>query len=150
MAKIKYQLGILISTIIALGASSPKACAQKKGGTGSAVGGGVSAPPTTAGTSSPGSPGGTSTPSTQILTVIADEGGIVTVAGNSCSGTCSYSFAEGSFVTLTAIPMAGYDFDGWGGGGEGGGGECDSEDGNVCIMEMDQTKTIEAYFFVEE
>lgn len=45
-------------------------------------------------------------------------------AGLSCGGTCSYAFADGTPVTLTATPAAGSKFVGWSGAGCSGTGTC--------------------------
>ncbi len=67
-------------------------------------------------------------------TVTSDTGGIA------CGATCSASFAAGTPVKLTAIPIAGYQFSGWGGNCVG--------YGNSCMLTMDAAKTVTANFDV--
>ena len=51
------------------------------------------------------------------LTISKNEAGSGTVtsspAGINCGSTCSYGFSEGTVVTLTATPAAGFTFTGW-------------------------------------
>ncbi|GEM_PF-1686129 len=65
-------------------------------------------------------------------TVTSNPGGIV------CGTTCSANYASGSNVTLTAIPVSGYEFTGWGGACSG--------YGNSCKITMDSAKTVTANF----
>jgi len=60
------------------------------------------------------------------LTVSVAGSGTVTSApaGISCSATCAASFTSGTWVTLTAVPAAGWTFTGWSGGGCTGAGTC--------------------------
>ena len=67
-------------------------------------------------------------------TVSSNVGGIV------CNSTCSASFASGSSVTLTAIPVNGYQFTGWGGACSG--------YGNSCTVTMNAAQTVTANFAV--
>ena len=67
-------------------------------------------------------------------TVTSDTGGII------CGATCSSNFANGTPVKLTAIPISGYQFSGWGGNCVG--------YGNSCILTMDTAKTVTASFDV--
>ncbi len=46
------------------------------------------------------------------------------VGGIACGATCSGNFASGTQVTLTAIPVSGYQFTGWGGACRGYGNSC--------------------------
>jgi len=69
-------------------------------------------------------------------TVVSDVGGIA------CGGTCSASFASGLAVKLTAIPVDGYQFSGWGG-------DCRvCAYGNACTLTMDAAKACAANFDV--
>lgn len=69
-------------------------------------------------------------------TVVSDVGGIA------CGGTCSSSFASGLAVNLTAIPVDGYQFTGWGG-------DCRvCGYGNACTVTMDAAKSCAASFDV--
>ncbi len=54
---------------------------------------------------------------TKTLTITVNGSGTVTSnpAGINCGAACSASFLEGSTVTLTATPAAGWKFDGWSG-----------------------------------
>ena len=67
-------------------------------------------------------------------TVTGDTGGIA------CGATCSSNIASGTSVKLTAIPIAGYQFSGWGGNCVG--------YGNSCMLTMDAAKTVTANFDV--
>ena len=66
--------------------------------------------------------------------VISNVGGIV------CGKTCSANFPSGSLVTLTAIPVSGYQFTGWGGACSG--------YGNSCTVTMSKAQTVTANFAV--
>ena len=66
--------------------------------------------------------------------VTSDTGGIT------CGSTCSQSYASGTAVTLTAIPVTGYQFSGWGG-------SC-REYGNTYKLTMDAAKSCTAKFEV--
>ena len=65
-------------------------------------------------------------------TVKSDSGGI------NCGTTCSANYASGSNVTLTAIPVSGYQFTGWGGACSG--------YGNSCTVTMSTAQTVTAKF----
>ncbi len=67
-------------------------------------------------------------------TITSDTGGIV------CGATCNANFATGTSVTLTAIPVTGYQFSGWGGACFG--------YGNSCTLTMDAAKSVSAKFEV--
>lgn len=67
-------------------------------------------------------------------TVTSDTGGIV------CGSICTATFNTGVSVKLTAIPIAGYQFSGWGGACSG--------YGNSCIVTLDAAKTVTANFEV--
>ncbi len=67
-------------------------------------------------------------------TVTSDTGGIA------CGATCSSNIVSGTSVKLTAIPIAGYQFSGWGGNCVG--------YGNSCMLTMDSAKSITANFEV--
>src|ERR1700733_14996381 len=56
---------------------------------------------------------------TGLLTITPTGSGTITStpAGIDCGATCSYSFAIGEMVTLTAAPTNGTTFTGWNGGG---------------------------------
>ena len=60
------------------------------------------------------------------------------VGGISCGTTCSANYASGSNVTLTAIPVSGYQFTGWGGACSG--------YGNSCTVTMSTAQTVTAKF----
>ena len=71
-------------------------------------------------------------------TVTSDTGGIA------CGATCSANFATGVSVKLTAIPVDGYQFSGWGGA-------CLGHVGinrNTCTLTMDAAKSCTAKFEV--
>lgn len=59
-------------------------------------------------------------------------------AGIICGGTCSHDYANGTMVTLTAIPATGSALAGWSGGGCSGTG--------VCIVTVDGQKSVTATF----
>jgi hypothetical protein len=59
-------------------------------------------------------------------------------AGIDCGLDCSEPYTNGTVVTLTATPDAGYYFGGWTG--------CDSPSENICTMTMDSDKTVTANF----
>ena len=60
--------------------------------------------------------------------------------GINCGSTCSASFAKSSSVTLTATAASGSTFKSWS--------DCASSSGNICIVTMDQTKTVTATFVI--
>jgi len=62
------------------------------------------------------------------------------LGGFACGRTCSASFASGTLVTLTAIPVSGYEFTGWGGACRG--------YGNSCTVTMNAVQTVTANFAV--
>lgn len=57
-----------------------------------------------------------------------------------CGATCSANFANGTVVKLTASPVAGYQFSGWGGACSG--------YANFCTVTMDAAKSVTAHFAV--
>ena len=59
-------------------------------------------------------------------------------AGIDCGPTCSAAFIDGTVVTLTAIPDANSDFNGWSGGG------CFGY--STCVVTMDQARSVTAGF----
>ena len=67
-------------------------------------------------------------------------GGTVTsnVGGIACGTGCSASIASGTAITLTAIPVSGYQFTGWGGACTG--------YGNSCTVTMSAAQTVSANF----
>ena len=65
---------------------------------------------------------------------------ISNVGGINCGANCSASFPSGSLVTLTAIPVSGYQFTGWGGACSG--------YGNSCTVTMSTAQTVTAKFAV--
>ncbi|PZN86542.1 MAG: hypothetical protein DM484_00800 [Candidatus Methylumidiphilus alinenensis] len=67
-------------------------------------------------------------------TVVSNVGGIA------CGSSCASTIASGSTVTLTAIPVDGYQFSGWSG-------DC-SGYGNSCTLMLDTAKTVTANFAV--
>ena len=78
------------------------------------------------------------------LTVSNASGSVGTVSSNvggiACGALCSASFASGTAVTLTAIPVSGYQFTGWGGACRG--------YGNSCTVTMNPAQTVTANFAV--
>ena len=55
-----------------------------------------------------------------------------------CGGTCSYSYVDGTQVTLSAAPAPGYTFTGWTG--------CDNMNGSFCSVTMTTAKDVMASF----
>jgi Divergent InlB B-repeat domain/Putative Ig domain len=80
-----------------------------------------------------------SAPTLRTLTVDLNGGGLgsVTDAGGaiSCPGSCAHGFADGTRVTLTALPGKGSRFTGWSGGG------CSGTDTCEVALGADQTVT---------
>lgn len=76
------------------------------------------------------------------LTVTKTGNGTGTVtsapAGINCGATCSFGFASGTVVTLTATPGAGQNFTGWAGGGCSGVG--------TCVVTLNAATTVTATF----
>jgi outer membrane protein assembly factor BamB len=60
------------------------------------------------------------------------------VAGIECGSTCSHSYDNGTAVTLTASPSAGFEFSGWSGAGCSGTG--------TCTVTMDRDASVAAAF----
>ncbi len=67
-------------------------------------------------------------------TIISDYGGIT------CGTACAQSYDKGSVVVLTAIPVSGYQFTGWGGACSG--------YGNSCTVTMNAAQTVTANFAI--
>lgn len=66
-------------------------------------------------------------------------GGTVTLpSGTSCTGTCTETFNEGTMVSLTAVPAAGYYVGSWAG--------CDSVSGTVCTVTISSVRNVTARF----
>lgn len=59
-------------------------------------------------------------------------------SGIDCGANCTYPYAPGTLVTLTATPNAGSTFTGWSGGGCTGTG--------TCVVNVNQSKTVTATF----
>ena len=78
-------------------------------------------------------------PVTRTLTVSQSGNGTVTSnpAGINCGSSCSGSYQQGSMVTLTATPSAGFTFQGWGGACSG---------TANCVLTMDADKSVTASF----
>lgn len=78
----------------------------------------------------------------QRLTVTSSPNGVVisNPAGINCGSSCEATFPTGSMVTLTAMPLAGGEFTGWGGA-------CASNGTNPsCTVTMNQAQTASATF----
>jgi predicted outer membrane repeat protein len=60
-----------------------------------------------------------------------------TPEGIECGETCTASFTHGTSVTLSAVPVAGSVFSGWGG---------DCSDGDDCVLTIDAAKNVTATF----
>jgi Tol biopolymer transport system component len=73
------------------------------------------------------------------ISVDVSEGGRVVSdpAGIDCPGVCTADFPNGSQVTVTATPAAGYNFKGWSGACSGTG---------PCVVTMDRSKAVKATF----
>jgi hypothetical protein len=65
-------------------------------------------------------------------------GGTVTGSGITCPNDCTESYAQGTTVTLTAMPKSNFVFNRWAG--------CDSTNGNRCTVSMNSNKYVTAYF----
>src|SRR5207302_1158867 len=78
-------------------------------------------------------------PITYTLAVSVGQGGAVTSspAGIDCGATCSASFNVGTPVTLTAAPVSGWLFQGWGGACSGTG---------ACSLTMNGNQSVSAAF----
>jgi hypothetical protein len=78
-----------------------------------------------------------------MLTVARTGSGTVTgsLGSINCGSVCTDRLPEGSDVTLTAAPAAGYAFRGWTG--------CDSASGNRCTVAMDTDHQIKARFVMQ-
>ena len=74
-----------------------------------------------------------------VLTVNKTGTGTVTSspAGINCGTACTASYASGTQVTLTAIPLSGWQFSGWGGACSGTG---------SCVVSMNAAKSVSATF----
>ncbi len=55
-----------------------------------------------------------------------------------CGSVCSYSYIDGTPVTLSALPSSGYTFTGWTG--------CDNMNGSYCSVTMTSAKNVTATF----
>ncbi len=55
-----------------------------------------------------------------------------------CGSVCSYSYLDGTLVTLSALPSSGYTFTGWTG--------CDNMNGSYCSVTMTSAKNVTATF----
>jgi uncharacterized repeat protein (TIGR02543 family) len=55
-----------------------------------------------------------------------------------CGSVCSYSYLDGTLVTLSAVPSSGYTFTGWTG--------CDNMNGSYCSATMTSAKNVTATF----
>ncbi len=69
---------------------------------------------------------------------ISGSGSVSYSTGESCSGTCSSNYSNGTQLTLTAVPGENNYFSGWIG--------CYSVNGNVCAVTMTELKNITATF----
>jgi len=74
------------------------------------------------------------------LTVTENGNGVVSSSDNYiyCPAACSAPYYPGWWVTLTASPAQGWAFTGWNG--------CDSVQGNVCTVTMNNSRTVTASF----
>lgn len=81
--------------------------------------------------------------SATVLTVSRIGTGVVTSTppGISCGDTCSYPFAPGASVVLSAVPSAGFAFAGWGGACTG---------TAACTVVMNTAKSVSAFFYLPE
>ncbi|MBK8011311.1 MAG: InlB B-repeat-containing protein [Deltaproteobacteria bacterium] len=80
-------------------------------------------------------------PTSYTLSVTKNGAGTVTSQsdGINCGSTCSKNYAAGTSVTLTAQPSAGSTFGGWTG-------NCSRISGTLCVVEMDQPRSVSATF----
>jgi hypothetical protein len=78
-------------------------------------------------------------PNRNLSVTVAGSGSVSSspVGINSCANSCTAQFPQNSSVTLTAIPAAGFSFQGWSGACTGAG---------VCALTMDTNKSITAIF----
>jgi hypothetical protein len=82
------------------------------------------------------------TPEVALVVQLAGTGGgrvTSAPAGIDCGTNCTRTYPEGTRVTLTAAPTAGWRFQGWSGGG------CSGSTPS-CTVQMDQVRTVTATF----
>lgn len=75
-----------------------------------------------------------------VITMAGTSSGVVVSnpGGINCGGSCAYAFTGGQSVTLTAVPAAGSDFDGWTGACTG--------DSTTCTVAMTAARSATATF----
>jgi hypothetical protein len=81
----------------------------------------------------------TTTPNVTLSVSVAGPG-LVIGDGIECPNDCTASYAQGDIITLTATPIAGATFTGWGGACAAG------SDAPICILTMDQARNVTATF----
>jgi len=92
------------------------------------------------GPASEGCPQGGATFNLSVSVTGGANGTIVSApAGISCGSTCTAAFTSGSSVALTATPITGHTFGGWGSG-------CTTFSGNTCNVTMNANITVTATF----
>ena len=77
----------------------------------------------------------------QLSVSVSGSGTVTSSDGNiNCGPTCSYMYASGTQVTLTATPAQGWAFTSWNG--------CDFLNGNVCTVNLNANRSVTATFSV--
>ncbi len=74
------------------------------------------------------------------LTIVKNGFGLVSSPDGHiyCGNVCSYSYIDGTHVTLSAVPAPGYTFTGWTG--------CDNVNGSYCSVTMTSAKNVTTTF----
>ena len=75
----------------------------------------------------------------EVVVEISGEGSVLsTPSGIGCGTECSFSFLEGSSITLTATPQTEWGVGNWSG--------CDSFEGSLCTIDLQENRTVSVEF----